>query len=160
MTTHSHADMLPKGTLIIAGALVLFAFTATAAMRIAHVPPSASPVAMRQAVHAVPVETRNLRFTDRADGAVLIEDTDRGVTASVIEPGQKTGFIRGVMRGLARERRMRGIGDQPPFTLSLWPDGELSLTDTVTGRSIEMTAFGSTNRAAFMALLPPQGPVS
>lgn len=154
MSTHSHADMLPRGTLIVAGALVMFAFTATAAMRIAHVPASASPVAMRAANHMIPVSSRNLRFTDRADGAVVIEDTDKGGTASVIEPGQQTGFIRGVMRGLARERRMRGIGNQPPFNLSLWHDGELSLTDSATGRSIELTAFGSSNRASFLALLP------
>jgi putative photosynthetic complex assembly protein len=154
MTAHSHADMLPRGTLIIAGALVLFAFTAVATMRIAHVPAAASPVAMRDANHMVPVASRNLRFIDRADGAVVIQDADKGDDASVIEPGQKTGFIRGVMRGLARERRMRGIGAQPPFNLSLWRDGELSLTDTATGRSIELTAFGSTNRASFLVLLP------
>ncbi|GAC1407387.1 MAG: photosynthetic complex assembly protein PuhC [Novosphingobium sp.] len=153
MSTHSHADMLPRGTLVTAGALVVFAFSVTAAMRIAQVPPAASPAAMRAANHVEAVESRDLRFIDRADGAVVIEDV-RGSTASVIEPGQQTGFIRGVMRGLARERRMRGLGDQPPFKLTLWRDGELSLTDSVTGRSIEMTAFGSSNRASFMALLP------
>lgn len=153
MTAHSHGDMLPRGTLVIAGALVAFALTTTAAMRIAHVPPAASPAAMREANHVDAVASRNLRFIDRADGAVVIEDV-RGSTASVIEPGQQTGFIRGVMRGLARERRMRGLGNQPPFKLTLWRDGELSLTDSVTGRSIEMTAFGSSNRASFMALLP------
>jgi len=157
MSTHSHADMLPRGTLITAGALVLFAFTATATVRLAHIPAAASPVAMRAAHHLVPVEQRNLRFTDRPDGAVVIADTDRGENASIIEPGQKTGFIRGVMRGLARDRRMRGIGDRPPFNLALYRDGELSLTDTATGRSIELTAFGSTNRAAFLALLPKGG---
>jgi putative photosynthetic complex assembly protein len=154
MSTHTHTDMLPRGTLILAGALVLFAFTTTAVMRIADVPATASPVALRAANHMVPIASRNLRFTDRGDGAVLIVDTDKGDTASVIPPGQQTGFIRGVMRGLARERRMRGIGDRPPFNLSLWRDGELSLTDSATGRSIELTAFGSTNRAAFLALLP------
>jgi len=159
MTAHSHADMLPRGTLVTAGALVLFALTITSAMRIAHVPPAASPAAMRDAQHMVPVESRNLRFIDRADGAVVIQDADKGDNASIIEPGQRTGFIRGVMRGLARERRMRGIGDGPPFNLSLWRDGELSLTDTVTGRSIELTAFGSTNRAAFLVLLP-KGPTA
>jgi putative photosynthetic complex assembly protein len=159
MSTHSHADMLPRGTLITAGALVLFALTATTTVRLAHIPAAASPVALRDANHMVPVAQRNLRFVDRADGAVVIEDVDQGATASVIEPGQKTGFIRGVMRGLARERRMHGVGNQPPFNLSLWRDGELSLTDSATGRSIEMTAFGSTNRASFLALLP-KGPVS
>ncbi len=157
MSTHTHADMVPRNTLITAGALVLFALAATATVRIAHIPAAASPVALRAADHMVPVEQRNLRFIDRADGAVVIEDADKGSNASVIEPGQKTGFIRGVMRGLARERRMHGIGNQPPFNLTLWPDGELSLTDSATGRSIELTAFGSSNRAAFMALLPRPG---
>jgi putative photosynthetic complex assembly protein len=153
MSAHSHADMLPRGTLITAGALVLFAFAATVTVRVAGIPAAASPAAMREANHVEAVASRDLRFIDRADGAVVIEDV-RGSTASVIEPGQQTGFIRGVMRGLARERRMRGLGDQPPFKLTLWRDGELSLTDSVTGRSIEMTAFGSSNRASFMALLP------
>ena len=159
MSTHSHADMLPLGALITACALVLFAFAATATVRIAQIPAAASPVSMRAASHMLPVEQRNLRFIDRADGAVVIEDVDKGDNASIIEPGQKTGFIRGVMRGLARERRAHGIGNQPPFNLALYADGELSLTDSATGRSIELTAFGSTNRASFMALLP-KGPMS
>ena len=154
MKTHSHADMLPRGTLVIAGALVLFAFTATATVRIAGIPPSASPEALRAANNIPMITSRNLRFADRADGAVVIEDTDRRVIAKVIEPGQETGFIRGVMRGLARERRMLGVGPQPPFKLALWGDGQLSLTDSATGRSIELTAFGSANRADFLTLLP------
>ncbi|TFU03109.1 phosphonoacetaldehyde methylase [Polymorphobacter arshaanensis] len=157
-SAHSHGDMLPRGTLITAGALVLFALTVTTVVRIANIPPAASPVAMREQAHIAPVKSRELRFIDRADGAVLIEDADKGVTASVIAPGQTTGFIRGVMRGLARERRSHGIGDGPSFNLTLWQDGELSLTDNATGRAIELTAFGSTNRAAFAALLDEKGP--
>ena len=154
---HAHGDMLPRGTLIIAGSLVLFAMAAASIVRIAHIAPSASPVLMRQAGHIAPVKSRTLRFIDRADGAVVIEDVVNGVTASVIRPGQQTGFIRGVMRGLARERHMRGIGDGPPFKLTLWRDGELSLVDTATGRAIELTSFGSTNRAAFAVLLDAKG---
>ena len=154
MSAHTHSELLPRSMLILVGALVLFVFTITAAMRLAQVPASASPVLLRAANHMTPLASRNLRFTDRGDGAVLIQDADNGDTASIIKPGQQTGFIRGVMRGLARERRMRGIGAGPPFNLSLWRDGELSLTDSVTGRSIELTSFGSTNRASFLALLP------
>jgi putative photosynthetic complex assembly protein len=152
--TRRQPDTLPRGTLMLAGALVLFAFGATAIVRIAHIPPAASPAALRAEAGTAAVASRRLRFIDRADGAVVIQDIGKGGIASVIEPGQQTGFIRGVMRGLARERRMHGIGDQPPFTLTLWRDGQLSLTDSATGRSIEMTAFGSSNRAAFAALLP------
>lgn len=154
MTAHTHSDLLPRGALVAAGSLVLFAFAVTATVRIAHIRPAASPSDIRAAAHVELAAARNLRFIDRNDGAVIIEDADKGDTASVIEPGQQTGFIRGVMRGLARERRMRGIGDGPAFKLELWRDGQLSLTDTATGRSVELTAFGSSNRAAFVALLP------
>lgn len=154
MSAHTHEDLLPRGALVAAGSLVLFAFAVTAGVRIAHIPPAASPAAVRESNRVELATARNLRFIDRSDGAVVIEDADKGDTASVIEPGQQTGFIRGVMRGLARERKMRGMGDRPPFTLALWRDGELSLTDTATGRSVELTAFGSANRAAFMVLLP------
>ncbi len=153
---HDHHDMLPRGTIVLAAALMLFALAVTSIVRIAGIPPAASPVMMRAQAGIEPLRSRTLRFVDRADGAVVIEDVTRGSTAAVIAPGEKTGFIRGVMRGLARERRMHGIGDGPPFTLTLWKDGQLSLTDTATGRSIEMTAFGTANRAAFAALLPAE----
>lgn len=149
---HHHGDMLPRGTLLIAAALVLFALAAASFVRIAQIPPAASPVLMREQAGIRAVKSRDLRFVDRADGAVVIEDVKGGI-ASVVVPGQQTGFIRGVMRGLARERRAHGIGDRPPFKLTLWQDGELSLVDTATGRAIELTAFGSTNRATFAALL-------
>lgn len=156
--SHDHADMLPRGTLIMAAAVVAFAFGAAATVRLAQIPPAASPAAMRAAAHVAPVASRSLRFLDRADGAVVIQDARTGGIASVIQPGEKTGFIRGVMRGLARERRQHGVGAVAPFTLTLWRDGELSLTDPATGRSIEMTAFGTSNRASFAALLAPGKP--
>ena len=154
--SHHHQDIIPRGTIILAVSLVLFALVVTSIVRIAGIPPAASPVLMRAQAGIAPIQSRSLRFIDRADGAVVIQDAVRGATASIIKPGEKTGFIRGVMRGLARERRMHGIGDGPPFTLTLWKDGQLSLTDSATGRSIELTAFGTANRAAFAALLPPR----
>ena len=158
-SAHSHADMLPRGALVIVGALILFALTATTIVRVAHIPPAASPALMRAQSGIAAVKSRDLRFVDRADGAVVISDVKGGI-AQVIAPGQQTGFIRGVMRGLARERRAHGIGDGPPFNLTLYQDGELSLTDSATGRAIELTAFGSTNRATFAVLLDAKGPTA
>jgi putative photosynthetic complex assembly protein len=149
------SDMLPQSTLKMVGALIAFAIGSTVIVRVAGIPPAASPEAMRAQIGTPAVASRSLRFVDRADGAVVIHDVRAGRIAAVIEPGEETGFVRGVLRGLARDRKMRGIGDQPPFTLTLWRDGQLSLTDSATGRSIELTAFGSSNRAAFAALLPP-----
>ena len=150
----ARADMLPRSTLTAAGGLMLFALVVTSIYRIAGVPPAASPAALRARAHIAAVASRDLRFLDRQDGAVVIQDVHTGQPAAVIHAGEKTGFIRGVMRGLARDRHARGIGNAPPFALTLWRDGELSLTDSATGRSIELTAFGTTNRAAFAALLP------
>ncbi len=155
---HNHADMLPNGTLALAGALVLFAVAAVSVVKIAGIPAEASPAALRAQNEIAKVASRDLRFLDRADGAVVIEDVGNGGEAGVIRPGEKTGFIRGVMRGLARERRSHGIGNAPPFNLTLWKDGELSLTDSATGRQIELNSFGATNRAAFAALLPQAPP--
>lgn len=149
----THAETLPKGALVTAGALVLFALAATTAVRVAHVAPAASPELVRAAEHARPVASRSLRFVDRADGAVVITDVGTGGVAGMVNPGATSGFIRGVMRGLARDRHMRGIGEGPPFTLTLWQDGQLSLVDTATGRTLELGAFGNTNRAAFAELL-------
>lgn len=151
--SRAHSNTLPNGALAIAGALVLFALAATTIVRAAHLPPSASPVLLRAEEKVAPVASRELRFLDRRDGAVVIRDARSGGIAKVIAPGGQTGFIRGVMRGLARDRRMRGLGEQAPFTLTAWRDGELSLRDTATGRSIELTAFGATNRRAFAELL-------
>jgi putative photosynthetic complex assembly protein len=59
------------------------------------------------------------------------------------------------MRGLARERRMHGIEASPPFLLTHWSDGRLTLRDTATDRLIDLGAFGHTNLGAFAALLAP-----
>jgi putative photosynthetic complex assembly protein len=155
-----HNETVPKGALIAAASLVIMTIVVTGAVRLTGTPPAASPALLRVAEKATALSSRDLRFTDRADGAVVIEDIGSGATAGMVEAGSKSGFIRGVMRGLARERRMHGVGDQPPFRLTLWSDGELSLVDTATGRNLELGAFGGTNRAAFLALLPAEAKVA
>ena len=101
---------------------------------------------------AAPREAATLRFIDRADGAVVVERASDSAQVAVLG-ADGTGFIRGVLRGLARERRMRGIDAQPPFELVRWSDGRLTLKDTATGRLIDLGAFGPTNLDAFAQLL-------
>jgi putative photosynthetic complex assembly protein len=57
------------------------------------------------------------------------------------------------MRGLARERKLGDIGARPPFRLTRYAGGEITLTDTSTGKRIDLGAFGSTNTEAFARLL-------
>jgi putative photosynthetic complex assembly protein len=102
------------------------------------------------------VQYRDLRFTDRADGSVGILDATTGAIVLILEPGQG-GFIRGVLRGRARERRLDGFGSEPPFRLALHSDGRLTLEDMATKIKIVISSFGPSNVEAFARLLPSKG---
>jgi putative photosynthetic complex assembly protein len=102
-----------------------------------------------------PVETRQLFFSDRRDGAVEIHEAGRAEPLLVLDPGTN-GFVRGAMRGLARERRIRGIGAEVPFSLVYWENGSLTLEDTETGHTVDLSAFGATNYELFPRLLTMQ----
>lgn len=141
--------LIPRGLLLGAAALVGFALVSTTAARVSGTGTAefqAAPVAV------TPVARLDLRFEDRDDGAVAVLDAGSGEVVDVLAPGTN-GFVRGVMRALARERRAHEIGPSPAFRLSSWEDGRLSLEDPSTGRRIELTAFGPTNRDAFARLL-------
>ena len=154
MTAHSHDTSVPRGALLAALGLVACAFVAVVSVRTGLVPPAADPHAVRAQTSAHILKSRELVFIDAADGAVAIRDPETGVQTTAVAAGTKTGFIRGVMRGLARDRHLRGISKDAPFILSRWSNGDLTLTDPATGRTpIELGAFGVTNRASFEALL-------
>jgi putative photosynthetic complex assembly protein len=102
------------------------------------------------------VESRPLRFEDMRDGSIRVTDARTGQVAASVEPGTN-GFIRGTLRGMARERKRQGIGIEPPFMLTRWADGRLSLEDPATGRVIALDAFGPTNGEAFAQLLTAGG---
>ena len=93
-----------------------------------------------------------IRVQDRSDGYVAVYDAATGELVETVAPGEN-GFIRGAMRALARQRQMQNIGAQPPFKLTLWENGRLSLKDTATGERIFLEAYGKTNRDAFAELL-------
>ena len=99
-----------------------------------------------------PMAVRDLAFADRDDGAVVVTDVRSGRAIEVLPPGEE-GFVRGAMRGLARERRRASIAPEVPFRLSAWPDGRLTLQDTGNGNIMELHAFGRTNAEAFLRLL-------
>lgn len=99
--------------------------------------------------------SRDLRFEDRADGAVLIYDARAASPFDVVQG--ENGFLRGTLRGLARTRRSEGLDSAEPFHLAAWSDGRLTLDDPATGRHVELEAFGSTNAAVFARLLPAPG---
>lgn len=151
---HDHANTVPRPALAMAGGLVAFSLLLAASVQLGWAPRAAVPSIERSGAHVALVDSRLLSFHDQADGSVRIVDASSGADVlTVVGENDGGGFIRGVLRGLARDRRMRGIGAGPPFELSLWRDGGLSLTDRATGRTVELGGFGPDNRAAFAKLL-------
>jgi putative photosynthetic complex assembly protein len=104
------------------------------------------------------IESSDLRFADRPDGAVLIYAEPEGRLVDTLQPGTN-GFVRGVLRGLVRDRRADRIGATPPFRLTRWADGRLSLDDPSTGRHVDLEVFGAANAGAFARILAATAPL-
>jgi putative photosynthetic complex assembly protein len=155
MSGHHHDMAFPKEAVWGATGLVVLALMGTVAVRAGLLPEVANPQALRAETHATVLKSRDLRFLD-VDGNVVVQDM-AGATVAVIRPDSEQGFVRGVMRGLARERRLKEASVETPFRLQLWSDNGLTLTDLATGRQIELGGFGGTNRAAFAVMLPGGG---
>jgi putative photosynthetic complex assembly protein len=145
MSEHSHSTGIPRAALI--GLLLLIGFAIVAVMtgRFGEVgrvsmPPSAE------------VDRVSLHFVDRRDGAVEVYKAATNERIAVVEP-ETGGFIRGVLRGLVRERKLSGEVTRSPFMLRRWADGRLTLEDPQTERVIDLGAFGVTNAGAFAKLM-------
>ena len=137
------ASQHPQWPIPAACGLVLASILAVAAVRLSGMPISQPDAAA--------VSERALRFVDRPDGsiAVIDADSDRVVDSVTGE----SGFVRGTLRGLARERKRQGIGAEQPFRLVARADGRLTLMDPATGRRVDLESFGPTNAAAFAHML-------
>ncbi len=141
---HPHDEQaLPRGPLMAMIALVLVALAAVSLVRLSgidiHTPDAAAAV------------TRELRFEDRPDGSIAVIDASTGHQIDAIT-GQ-SGFVRGTLRGLARARKLDGIGQTQPFQLIGRVDGRLTLRDPATNRQVDLESFGPTNAAEFSRLM-------
>jgi putative photosynthetic complex assembly protein len=147
-----HDPTVPRGAVIGAAVMLLFVMALTGAVSLGLLPQSANPVASRASQNVEAVQTRELRFADRADGAVVVSDAGTGETVKVIEFGQG-GFLRATMRRMAKARVAAGIGAEPPFKLIRWENGALSLNDPETGRDAEIYGFGADHTKVFADML-------
>ena len=147
-----HDPTVPRGALIGAAILLLFVIALTGAVRFGFIPKAADPSVTRAAAQVMPAQERSLRFIDRADGAVVVSDATSGETVTVVPFGQG-GFLRATMRRMAKARIAAGIGAEPPFTLTRWENGALSLRDPATGRDAEIYGFGPDHTKSFADML-------
>lgn len=145
MSDSARNEPFPRKPLIAVAALIGFSLVLVTGARLSGLSASQAPPS--------PVsEQVDLRFEDRADGAVTVFRAEDAELVAVLAPGSN-GFVRGVLRGMARERRSRDASEAIPFRLARLADGRLTLQDLATGRVIELKAFGPDNEAAFAALL-------
>lgn len=144
-----HIDASPPRWALIAGG-VMIAISLTLAFI-----GSATGIGTTGVVTEGREATRDLKFLDAADGGIVVEDATTGHTVAVL-PSGTNGFVRVVMRGLARHRKVAGLGPDHPFRLTQWASGHLSIEDEQTGRKIHLNAFGEPNRQAFARLLEEQ----
>ena len=138
--------VIPRWMVHAAGVGLLGLLVVVGALRLTGWNPAVEPGAV--------VVQRSLSFADMADGAVQVVDTASGQTVAVMRGEQ--GFLRGILRGLARDRRQNSVGSAPPYVLSLRDDGRLLISDPSTGQRIDLASFGPDNAAVFARWLPSQ----
>lgn len=142
-----------KAPLLLMGGLIAISLALTASVTLGFVPKQSVPSEARAAAGIKAAQERPLKFFDEPDGTVRVEDgASREVLARFGEGDG--GFIRATVRSLVHQRRIRNIGPEVPFTLTEWQNGNLTLADPVTGRSVEVSSFGPDNRAVYQNLLP------
>ncbi len=81
--------------------------------------------------------------------AVVVKRPDGTVLADLPHGG----FITVIQSGMARERLVHGIKENPPINIVAYDNGRLVAEDPSTGWSAELYAFGSDNKAAFERLV-------
>lgn len=135
----------PRAPLLALATLVVASVVTVAAVRL-------TGVGAMHVAEAPSIATRAFRFEDRPDGSIDVLDAATGHPVETIAPGTN-GFLRGTMRGLARERMRRGIGPAIPFEMVGHADGRLTLVDPGTGRRVDLGSFGPTNAAVFARIM-------
>lgn len=140
----------PRAPLFALGGLVLASLLAVATVRI-------TGVGAMHVVDAPAVAVREFRFEDRPDGSIAVLDAAGRRLIDSVAPGTN-GFLRGTMRGLARERMRQGIGPALPFRMIGRADGKLTLEDPGTGRRVDLGSFGPTNAAVFARIMASPAP--
>ena len=150
MSSLNKPKPMPSAPLLALAAVALLSVAGTALVR-----GSASGGASAQSLpqrEATATAWRTLRFTDTADHGIAIHDAASHALLDTLHGEQ--GFVRGVLRAMTRERRIRGVSDSAAaFELAVGADGRLTLRDPATNLTLDLRAFGPTNAGAFARLL-------
>jgi putative photosynthetic complex assembly protein len=138
-------NMIPRGFLLAAGALIAASMLMALVARV-------TDIGAVRVVAPNSIESIDLRLEDRGHGKTAVIDARSDRVLKIVPPGQD-GFIRVAISGLEFDRRARGApsGD---FRLGRAADGSYWLHDLATGRFLQLEAFGNTNVKSFAQFLP------
>ncbi len=137
----------PRGILIAVATLLGFIILMISIARLTGIKMELAPVTPE-------VQARDIQFQDVPDGSLAVLDVETGALITTLPPGNG-GFVRGVLRTMARQRKGYQADLSQPFHLARRESGDLTLKDPVTGIRLELKAFGLSNEASFAQLLPP-----
>lgn len=135
----------PRLPLFGALALILFAIGAT-------IFGQATGIGVVKTGQSQPLIIRDIIFDERANEEIAVIDGHSRQAIEVIAP-EADGFIRGMLRGMSRDRRVRGAAVDAPYRLIRWNDGRVTLSDTTSGLRIDLKAFGQSNLQAVARFL-------
>lgn len=148
-TAQRHHDDIPvpRGVLFAAGALLVASIGLAAFARHERLAEeAAAPAAPRAIASAM------LRFEDREGGAIAVLDAATGREVTTVAPATN-GFVRGVLRGMFRTRKLESMDRKATFRLAREATGRLVLDDLESGRHVDLDSFGPTNAEAFASIL-------
>ena len=98
------------------------------------------------------VSSIDLIFVDASEGQIVVLLATTGDELARYSAGEGS-FLRGILRSLVRERRVRHLDSGGAFHLALLDNGSLVISDPETGYWMALEAFGVDNRRAFAELL-------
>ncbi len=144
-TTLASPARFHRAALFAIGGLLAATVIGVAAVRL-------TGIGAQHVIDAPVLASREFRFEDRSDGSIVVFDASGKHLVDTVAPGTN-GFLRGTMRGLARERMRRSVGPEQPFRMTGHADGRLTLEDPATGRRVDLGSFGPTNAAVFAHIM-------
>jgi len=146
-TGQPHPGDVPRDVLIVVGFILLLTILAAAfgEKGRGHQYPTGTVVAQR-----------SLMFVDDQDGSVVVNDAASGARVAKL-PRESNAFIRTTMRGIAHAGSHEFPVPNHAVLLTLWNDGRLTLDDPLSGRRLDLEAFGRDNAGAYAGLLTGRG---
>ncbi len=139
--------------LIMMGAVIAITLAFTASVSFGLFDRQGVPEDRRAAQGVTELATRTLFFVDEPLGVIRVEDARTGEMIARYQTNEG-GFVRATARSMITARQMREIGSEAPFELIRWNDGTLTLRDTETDRTVELSNFGDLNHKIYADMLP------